>query len=580
MMLLGLAIVAGPAWSADKVPSDRLLPPNVYAYVSIPSVPELKGRVKDSLLGQLREEKALAEFWSDVDAQLERLSEEMEKQVGVKLNDLLELPEGELALAVVQPEGKGLALVGLLDFGDNDSTVDKLLESAAKAAEKEGAKRSEQDVQSTKVTVYTFPKPKLDDDNADSDGQDGAAADAPSRQVAYFIRDSHLVFSTEVAALDSVLTRWDGKSTQTFAENKPYQYIVEQCRTGRTEPALSWYLNPLDLVRALITSGGVDANPQAAMVLGFLPALGVSNLKAVGGSMDLATEEYNSVSHTLLYVEQPTSGILKIFEFPATEQSPPSWVTEDATSYFAFNWDIAGAYGAVEALFDTFQGPGAFAAIIDSFAGQEGGPKIHLKKDVIDQFSGQMHVTSDTPVADEPEKQRYLFAIDVKDADKMKKVLESVAKTQGFPGEVREFHGQTIYEMELPPPVGDGLTKMGICVTSGHLMISNDVTRIDQVILADKDRKPLSQSAEYMKIAKNFPSKTSILGFQRQDSQMRVVYEMLRSGSAGIELEGIDFSKLPPFEAIQKYLPANGSYAIPDKNGAKFVSFVLKSDAK
>lgn len=585
MLLLAVALVVSSAsrlaWSAEKVPSDRLLPPNVYAYVSVPNCPDLKSRWTQTMLGKLREEKSLGPFWEDVDKQVEKISGEIEKNVSVKLGDLLSLPAGEVALAVVQAPGKPIGFVAIMDYGTNEATLDKLLEAAAKKSGEEGAKKSEKDIDGTKVILYTMEKKEKeegkDDDKKSENGADGKAEKEANREVAYFQKDSYFVLASDISIVEAVLARWDGKHSQTFAEHKPYAYILEQSRTGNSSPALVWYLNPIDLVRAAIASNP-QAAQQAGMFLGMLPVLGLSNFKAVGGAMDLATEEYDSVSRTLLYVEQPTTGILNMFQFPATEQTPPSWVTDDATSYFAINWNASSAYDAVEALYDTFTGPGAFAGMIDSFASNEQGPKVHLKKDLIDQISGQMHVTSDAPNADDPAKQRFLFAIDVKDNAKMKTVLESVAKVPGFPGEAREFHGHTIYEMEAPPPVGDGSSKFGICVSDGHLLITNDVTRIDQLILADKDRKPLSESAGYKKIAKIFPAKTSMLSYSRQDTQIQALYDMLRNGTIGGEIEGIDFSKLPPFEAIRKYLPATGSYVVPDKNGALFVSFSLKAD--
>jgi hypothetical protein len=71
---------------------------------------------------------------------------------------------------------------------------------------------------------------------------------------------------------------------------------------------------------------------------------------------------------------------------------------------------------------------------------------------------------------------------------------------------------------------------------------------------------------------------------------MKSIYEMFRSGKASESLaafpplakiiEGIDFKKLPEFDAIKKYLPATGSYGVPHANGAVFVSFTLKSQAQ
>jgi hypothetical protein len=102
------------------------------------------------------------------------------------------------------------------------------------------------------------------------------------------------------------------------------------------------------------------------------------------------------------------------------------------------------------------------------------------------------------------------------------------------------------------------------------------VTLLEQVI-RDTDTDSLADSKEYKTIASHFPAQTSMIGYQNQSSQLQAVYELFRSGGASGFLGGldIDFSKLPPFETIEKYLPASGSYAVPDERGALFVSFSL-----
>jgi hypothetical protein len=55
---------------------------------------------------------------------------------------------------------------------------------------------------------------------------------------------------------------------------------------------------------------------------------------------------------------------------------------------------------------------------------------------------------------------------------------------------------------------------------------------------------------------------------------------VFRSGQGGEmtggALEGVDFSKLPPFETIEHHLLPTGTYAIPDERGALIVSFSVK----
>jgi hypothetical protein len=177
-------------------------------------------------------------------------------------------------------------------------------------------------------------------------------------------------------------------------------------------------------------------------------------------------------------------------------------------------------------------------------------------------------------------------ALGVKDAKKAKATLDKVSKMQGIPVKSRDFRGEIIYTMEGIPGLGASDREMGLTVIQNHLMFSTDVSRLEQVILGDKDRKPLADSAKYKKLAQHFPKETSIQWYQEQEGQMKSLYEMFRSGKAPEAIaatpfakiiEGIDFKKLPEFDAIKKYLPPSGSYGVPHANGAMFVTFTLKT---
>jgi hypothetical protein len=278
---------------------------------------------------------------------------------------------------------------------------------------------------------------------------------------------------------------------------------------------------------------------------------------------------------------------LGVLHFPATKQTPPQWVKEDSTSYIAINWDIQKAFTSVEGVVDQFMGPGFTAQKLDEWATDDNGPKIHIKKDVLDNLDGSIDVCTDSPDANNPESMRLLVALGVKDAKKAKAALDKVSKMQGIPVKTRDFRGEIIYTIEGIPGFGNSNKEMGLTVVQNHLMFSNDVSRLEQLILGDKDRKPLAEAEKYKKIAENFPAETSIKWYQEQVGQMKGIYEMFRSGKAseslgaipviGKLIEGIDFKKLPEFDAIKKYLPPSGSYGIPHANGAIFVSFTPKT---
>jgi hypothetical protein len=586
-LALALGLVASGALAAEKAPNDRLLPQNTYAFVTIPSVSELKTRFAKTNSGRLLHDPKLADFLGDVHKKLGELSDEVQKHIGVKLTDIFAIPDGEVSLAVLLPtDSKKLAVAAIVDFGKSKSTVETILKTADEALDKAGFKKASKDVEGTQLVVYTKEKEKeKGDDKKDSDKSEEPEF---GTQVAYAIKGETLVASSSAPALQDILRRWDGKHAETLAEVPAYKAIVDM---GKQEgpSVLTWYVNPVTLVQAVVKSSD-SIDQSVGMAMAVLPLLGLNNLKGIGGTVHMDTEEYDSVSRIMVYCDQPVSGLLGVFHFPATKQIPPQWVTEDSSTYVAINWDIQKAFSAVEGVVDQFMGPGFTAQKMDEWANDDNGPKIHIKKDILDNLDGTITVTTDHPDASKPDAMRLLVALGVKDQKKAKAALDKVSKMQGIPVKTRDFRGQVVYTLEGIPGFGNSDKEMGLTVIQNHLMFSNDVSRLEQVILGDKDRKSLADSEKYKKLAKHFPKETSVQWYQEQESQMKPLYEMFKSGKASESaaafpplakiLEGIDFKKLPDFDAIKKYLPASGSYGVPHANGAVFVSFTLKTQAQ
>ncbi len=568
-VLLALSTVLLPrfllfAAEDEAVPTDRLLPPDVSVYVSIPDVDELKARLANSSYGGIAQDAAFEPFKAEIMKAFDSASDEVEKHLGVTLKDLLEVPSGEFAAAVLTPPGKKISAVMFLDFGENKKTVDALLEKGEKALEEQGATNDDEEYENTKITIWTIKK--------DADGEN-----TPNK-IAYFLKDTMIVIASDLNTAKGVLDRWDGKHSDTFADNDHYNLILEKCQTDDDNGLLVWFINPMSLVQAAVSQAAAS-NPQLALMMGFLEPLGVNSMKAIGGSFDMATDEFDGVSKTFIAIEPPTKGILNVFQFPAAEQKPPRWVSANASAWFSLNWDIASAYQGVETMVDMFRGPGSLAALIDQVAQQDEGPKIHLKKDVVDLIAGRIQVAVEPgkKKSDEETQGRVVVALGLKDAKKFQGTLAKIAKVPGFPGKTREFKGSTIYEFEVPNFTG-GLEPMtaGMAVGQDQLLFSNDVTALEASLRGDTDGDSLAESPNYKRIAEHLPGKTSIVSFQQQDSQIQTLWETARAGKLSGEVADIDFTKLPDFDAIKKYLQPSGSYAVPDKKGVLFVSFSTK----
>ena len=574
-MLLAVASVWSTANcpAADAIPGDRRMPPEVVGFLRIDSIQNLKQKWAETALGELGKLEEMAPFWDELKGPIETFSEQIENQVGLSLKDILTIPQGELAIAVLQPKGQKISVAALLDFGENREAMQKLLDKADEAALDEGAKRSEVDFEGATIVVYSQ---KL---------EDGAPKTAEPVTVAHCIKDSVLIIGSRAETLKSILTRWDVTHDQTFAEEKIYSYIKSQCRTPNSdaEPPLIWYIDPVGIAMGVISSAG-GANAFAA--IGVVSALGLDKFKGIGGTVELATEEFDSVSRTMVYMEPKPTGVLKFLQFPASPQAPPKWASAEASTYFSINWDVSQAFAAVDAIYDMVYGAGAMGRHIDTLAEDEEGPHVHIKSDIIDQLTGTIQVVGE-PGGEQDDGERYVVALELKDEAKMGQILATLAKLPEFPGKPREFEGTTIYEIsamgaddEEDEEAAEGSVG-AVAIHGKQLLLATDVTLLEAAIRPNAGNGSLAETPMYQSVAKQYPAQTSSISFQRTDLQLKSLYESFQSGDSedlfGLE---IDFTRLPVFEVVRPYLTPSGSYLRPDERGLFMNSFSLHREGK
>lgn len=577
------ALAATPALAADAtISTDRRLPKDVLAYVSIRNFAEFRKQMGDTSWGRLVRDEAVADFRRELEAKIAELSKQIEELAGMGLGDLAEIPQGEVAVAVMQPANDELAVVLLLDFGDKEPAVRKLIEKGVAGLEQRGAKSSTEDYEDIQLNIYRTP-PDEDDEKDD----DKLAKKSESTTV-YFLKDSVLVMGGNLAAIKSVALRWDGKHQQTLADNETYRQVLETCRDENqpAPPLVVWYVDPIGFFKAAISAGRANTNP---IVAAYLPVIGLDKLRCVGGAFDRAGDEFDTISRMLISIDQPAAGLLDLLDFPAVALAPPRWVPAQAASYFSFNWNIEKSWGAVESLVDTLQGQrGLFASLVDQLSKNPEAGGLHVKKDVIDHLSGVVHIVGDFSDPDDVRTQRLLIAAGLKNGGAMRAALAKFAALPFFKGKSRTFQGETIYDLPVAAKADDDkpprpAAGMGLAIAENHLMFASDVTLLEQVLRGGKDQDSLAESPGYRKIAAKFPAQTSSIGFQKQDAQVRTLYELLRSGAApnpfGDEVK-LDFSKLPAFDAIRKYMTPSGSYMRPTPHGLLIVSFSLRQDTE
>lgn len=550
-----LLLLSSTAAAGQQLTSERILPKRTLALVKIPSASEFRRKWNTSSFGAMQRDPAFAPFFADVERQVDRYTAGIKRTLGVGVKQVWIALEGEIAVGLVHSPESGLAFVGVVEVAADGPAAARRI-AALDAALKAGGGRDIR-LQAADQSVVSWTLGSGDDQVTFS----------------YFRLGTHLVLSRDLNALLGVASAAKAGPAATLSANPIYQHIVDETRPSSGDAAVQWYVDPVAALAAMV-SDNLQDNPNRDLVTGLLSQAGVDRFKGIGGTIELGAAFADNVSRTFGYVEPPASGLLRAFELPATHQTPPDWVADDANLYMQLNWSGPRFYQAISTFFDSFQGSGAFHALV----GTARLPNSEATfKDVMDQLVGPVHVVATLPTSMEDIlKQPAVFAIRVRDPKKTDAMLRSIADAAG--AQTESIGGVPAYRLRLGLPTGGPSIDVAFSVAEGSLMVSTSTEYLQSLLSGRRTRRPLAQSAVYRAATGQFPQKTSMLSYSRQDRRFERLYEQIRSGGFKIPLYGgivtglgLDFSKLPPAKAIRPYLQTSAGFIEPADKGFRMI---------
>jgi hypothetical protein len=558
-----------PAQAQDKVLSDHILPQDTYMYVSFPSVAELKSQLESSSFGKIWADPAMDDFKAELEGafegDLDQGLAQLQAVLGMSVEQFLAIPSGEVSLAISGGPGNALGVTLFLDYGDSEDQVTVLLDKLGQMLSvAPDLIAEEESFDGTDITMF----------RVDFDG--GRPPTPLAKEFGWFVKDQRLVIASRQELLEGALSNWNGED-KSLMDNENYAYILGKCQSGSGKALTKFYFDPYGLFNGLIETQSL---PQeyllgAAGALGFLQTVGVNQFKGMGGVSEGGNDVFESVSRSLVLIDQPPQGLMRIFQLGKIEQAPPSWVKENAHAYMAVNWKVGEAYDAIAGTVNMIMGANAFERQVDGLAQQ--GPGVHIKEDVIDVLNGDFRIVMAPGEGGGYGTDQILLVLGVKDDEAAQDLLTKV--TAQAPVETREFKGATIYEGPGPQP-GQSVS---LTVAQGRLMIAIGGGILEQVLRDDDDVRPLSETAEFKAIAEHFPADTVSVQFTKPAEQYRSIYEALRTGDVAEQFPGsedlldrVDFTTLPEFDVIAKHIKPVGGYAVQDENGYFSEAFQLK----
>jgi len=572
--LLTPALAWGQRPSAPKLFSQKTL-----LYARVDDTRELKAKMSQTSMGKLSEDRQLKPIIGSFYSTFSSLVQGMQEAIGVNLDELLSIPNGELAIALV-PTKTTPVFCALLEAGDELPAVELMLGRLEGRIASNGGVKSTKEI--GKITVNQI--------------RNGTRED---RQLGFFLNSGVLVVCNNAEYVETLAQIWQGSGIdhKSLAENRDFTTIMSRCvGTAGERPQASFYANPLALYREFS-----KANSSSLIVLATLKSLGVDGIKGLGGSAIFAPNDFDSIVHAHLLIETNRRGALRAVRPKSGSTEPEGWVYDKMVGYNTMNWDFAKTIKAIAEIVDSFGGENTFENNVIARGSSQTG--IDLRKDFLDLLDDRLTLAQLVLPSKRINSQSNLVGIHIKENQRVKlDVLPKFfnkLKSNEPRWSTKVVGDSTIYFLDINddnPNIRRQLPAFGI--VGDQLLASDSIESIEQAIstLSSGDDL-LSDALEYKLIRDRIKvqlmdKETSIMSYQRPEESLRLFYDLANDPSNierlksmatnnpffGALVAALDGKSLPPFEVISKYLAPSGAFVVEEEDGLHYTTFSMRRE--
>lgn len=561
--------------AAERPVAPKLLPEQTLAYFRVLDTPQLIARFRETSIGRMGADEQIKPLVSEFYAALQELWGNIEDRVGLPLDQVLSIPQGEICIAFVAvPEGP-TGLVVILDVKDRLLAARKLLEKGEAFALENRASKATEKLDGHDIHLFSGPNGNV--------------------QAVQTERDGSIVITSSKAVMQLLFDAWAGKAEKTLADNDRFNTIMNRCQgTPDDPPQITYYVDPIQLVK-IAARGNVAAQTGLAL----LPVLGVDGIQGLGGSLIFSTGEFDDVSHFHLLLESPRSGVVEMLSMGAGDTTPEVWVPADSMSYTTLHWNLDETYRKGAKLYNSLMSEGAAEGEIKRRVQDAVG--LDFETEILAHLSGRVTLVAWVEKPIKLNSQANIVGIKLKDGKEFQAVFDKLREKFADNLEKKSYANKTYYAMKLPERNDEQPSNLRrpdpcICLLGDYLIVTDSSQALEAAITtASSPGKSLATELDYKLIASKIRRQVGgetpgMLQFTRPETGMKLLYDLAQSNDTknllARQAEGNQFlgrlekamnnNPLPPFSVIAKYFAPAGAMMSNDETGFHYTGFTLK----
>lgn len=585
--LAAAAVLAQPAFAATP-PAEKLLPADTLIVLTVPDWDKAAAAAKDFSLAQLWRDPAMKPFADKLSAKLTEFVGQEAKDFGRDWEEFKPLISGQVTLAVIRNNWAGEPntapdFVALLDVKDKAKQLAAFIERCEKRDADAGKTIQRETIRGVKF-ARTVSKP-------------GAAPAGQQKSQPYIGQSgSLLLLSESTKTLEKVLARQDGAGA---ALDESPEYERARSTVGRDAQAFGWVnVKAFLSVLGKLPAGPPDANPLGVAPGRILDALGLGGVDG----LVMAARHAGEGTHIEFFVQAPQArrkGLLNLLAVEAQAAGPLPSVASDTAKFSRIRLDGQKAFNTVERVLTELnpQMAGVLTLMLEN-VGKDKDPDFDLRKQVFGNLGADFVTVQLPPRGTTLADLKSPPALYLLGSPKPEALLQALRTVSPLPPQEREFLGRKIYSLSLLPGMGapaGGKGQLLLSTTPGYLAIATDAALLEGLLRgAEGQGKPLASLPGLADAAQKVGGfNTGWFQYENQSESIRLLLDTLKKDPQALEqmlaspvptpganfaplkaLQTIvDFSLLPPFEAIAKYFSYTVTAASSTPDGIVLKSF-------
>ena len=397
---------------------ESFFPASTKGFLTVTNVKAFLNNVDSTSFGEMRKNPDVKAFLDDfAEKVMARIRKKSLVSLGLQIDELIDVTEGEFSIGVVQPKPELLGIISVAEISDLPA-VTKLLEKVeANLLRQEGVKlKGKPTVGDATMSHFVYPDPK-------------GIAGSPH---VFFGRTDEWMFSyygpvfkdtDEAEHLEQVeqfLKALDGQPVESLASTKNYQEVMKRVISSDefSEHDVRWYAESfrfIDAAKKLWPERFKDSKIGAFRKVGF------DALKSVGGIAKVyGNEEREALVRAFIYAppvdeNNRFTGSARMLDFTADKyslQDVPAWSKSSNSSYLSFHCRLLKAFDLSKDLIDEMWGEKSYQRTVDSFELQSVRYRFKLRDEFFEKLGTRVIAIRDPQFPAKVSNRRAVFAVE------------------------------------------------------------------------------------------------------------------------------------------------------------------------